>query len=47
MSRGELDLKAREWRLPSSRVKNKRAHTIPFSDMAVTVINDAYGGCRG
>jgi integrase len=41
MTRSELDLKAREWRLPASRVKNKCAHAVPLSDMAIAVINNA------
>jgi integrase len=41
MTRTELDLPAREWRLPASRTKNKHAHTVPLSGMALRVINDA------
>jgi hypothetical protein len=47
MTRGELDLKAREWRLPSRRTKNKRPHTVPLSDMAIGVINDAIADAGG
>jgi integrase len=43
MTRSELDLKAREWRLPGSRTKNKHPHTIPLSDMALAVIDEALG----
>ena len=34
----ELDLAARVWRLPASRVKNARAHEVPLSDAAVEII---------
>jgi integrase len=37
----ELDLKAREWRLPPERSKNGRGHTIPLSDIAIEIIKDA------
>jgi integrase len=47
MTRDELDLKAREWRLPASRVKNKHAHTVPLTDMAVTVIKGAMADAPG
>jgi integrase len=43
ITRAELDLTAREWRLPGSRVKNKRAHSVPLSDIAIAVIKDATG----
>jgi integrase len=39
--RSELDLKAREWRLPASRVKNNHAHVVPLSDLAITIIKEA------
>jgi integrase len=41
MTRAELDLKAREWRLPGSRTKNAAAHTVPLSNLAVLVIKEA------
>src|SRR5262249_56038900 len=41
MTRSELDLRAPEWRLSASRTKNKHAHTVPLSDMAVAIINEA------
>jgi integrase len=37
----ELDLTAREWRLPESRVKNATAHTVPLSDLAIRIIKEA------
>jgi integrase len=41
MTRTELDLKAREWRLPGSRTKNAAAHTVPLSDLALSIIEEA------
>ena len=31
----EINLKAREWRLPGSRTKNGHPHVIPLSDLAI------------
>ncbi|MGC1897089.1 MAG: hypothetical protein WA716_00030 [Pseudolabrys sp.] len=36
----ELDLKAREWRLPGSRTKNANAHVVPLSDLALEIIKE-------
>ena len=44
MTRDELDLAARTWTIPSSRSKNKHAHTVPLSDAAIAVIKEALGG---
>jgi integrase len=41
MTRAELDLKTRLWTLPGARTKNKHAHTVPLSDMAVQIIRAA------
>ena len=41
MVRSELDLKAREWRLPASRVKNNYAHVVPLSDLVIIIIKEA------
>ena len=41
ITRAELDLKAREWRLPASRTKNGHPHVVPLSDLAVSVIKEA------
>jgi integrase len=41
MVRPELDLKAREWRLPASRTKNAHAHVVPLSDLAIEIIQEA------
>jgi hypothetical protein len=41
VTRDELDLKQRLWSLPGARTKNGYAHSIPLSDMAIEVINEA------
>lgn len=41
MARAEVDLVAREWRLPGERTKNGHAHLVPLSDMAVEIIRAA------
>jgi integrase len=41
MTRSELDLKAREWRLPGTRTKNATSHAVPLSDIALAVIREA------
>jgi integrase len=40
MRRAELDLKGQLWRLPPERVKNKTKHSVPLSDLAVTIIEE-------
>ena len=37
----ELDLQAREWRLPGSRTKNGHPHVVPLSDLAIEIIKEA------
>jgi integrase len=37
----ELDLKSRTWTLPPRRVKNEQEHTVPLSDMAIEIIQEA------
>jgi integrase len=37
----ELDLRAAEWRLPPERTKNGHAHTVPLSDLARELIEEA------
>ena len=39
--RTELDLRNRLWTIPGARTKNKYAHTVPLSDLAVAVIRAA------
>jgi integrase len=41
MRRAELDLERRLWRLPPERVKNNTAHSVPLSDLALTLIGEA------
>lgn len=41
MRRDELDLKTGVWALPGSRTKNKHAHLVPLSDLALAIIEDA------
>jgi integrase len=41
MTRAELDLKGKLWSLPGARTKNKHPHTVPLSDLAVTLIREA------
>ena len=40
----ELDLKARNWIIPSSRTKNKTLHTVPLSDAALEIIRPRLRG---
>lgn len=40
MTRPELDLKAREWRLPGTRTKNGHSHVVPLSDLAIALIKE-------
>jgi integrase len=41
MTRSEIDLKAREWRLPGTRTKNGFDHLVPLSDLALSIIKEA------
>ena len=41
MRRDELDLEKQLWSLPGSRTKNANPHSVPLSDMAVSLIKDA------
>ncbi|EPC6070140.1 MULTISPECIES: integrase [Enterobacter cloacae complex] len=34
----EVDLETREWKIPASRMKMNRAHTVPLSDEAIAVL---------
>jgi integrase len=38
MTRSELDLKHRLWRLPGERTKNGHPHTVPLSPLAIELI---------
>jgi integrase len=39
--KAELDLKAALWKLPGGRTKNGHAHTVPLSDLALSIIREA------
>lgn len=41
MRSDELDLSARLWSLPGRRTKNGHPHTVPLSDLAISVIEEA------
>ena len=47
MTRSEIDLKKKLWSLPGARVKNGHQHTVPLSDLAVTVIREAMADSNG
>jgi integrase len=47
LPRAELDLKGRMWNLPAERTKNKRPHTVPLSEFALSVITDAIADADG
>ncbi len=36
----EIDVEAREWRVPAERMKMKREHRVPLSDPALAVLDD-------
>jgi integrase len=41
MTRAELDLERKLWSIPGARTKNAHPHTVPLSDLAVTVIRES------
>jgi integrase len=41
ITRPEIDLKAREWRIPGTRTKNGHSHVVPLSDLAIEIIKEA------
>ena len=41
MARAELDLEARSWKIPEARSKNKHAHEVPLSPLAIELIHEA------
>jgi integrase len=43
MRRDELDLSARIWALPGIRTKNGHPHSVPLSDLAIGIIEQALG----
>jgi integrase len=47
MDVSELDMAKRTWTIPPERSKNKHAHTVPLSDMAVELIEEAHSVALG
>jgi integrase len=47
LTSGEIDLPSRAWRLPGNRSKNKHPHTIPLSDLALSIIGEAHARAGG
>ena len=41
MSKSEVDLISRKWSIPSERTKNGRAHEVPLSDLAISILEPA------
>ena len=41
MAKSEVDLGARKWSIPRERTKNGRAHEVPLSDLAISVLKPA------
>jgi integrase len=41
MTRSELDLENRLWSIPGTRTKNRQPHTVPLSDLALKIIEEA------
>ena len=41
MTTDELDFKNKLWTIPSARTKNKRAHVVPLSDLAIELMQKA------
>ena len=38
----EVDLEAKEWRIPAERMKMKRPHIVPLSDQAVNILKELH-----
>ena len=38
----EIDMEAREWRIPASRMKSKREHRVPLSNVVLEVLERVY-----
>jgi integrase len=47
LRRSELDLKRRLWELPGSRTKNGHPHSVPLSELAVEIIEEALVASNG
>jgi integrase len=45
---GEVDLEARVWTIPASRMKAKQAHRVPLSARCIEILRSRYkDGCKG
>ena len=42
ISKSELDLKNKVWSLPKERTKNSRPHDVPLSDLAISLLEEAF-----
>jgi integrase len=42
----ELDRRTRQWALPSTRSKNKKAHLVPLSAPAIAILDEVGGGAE-
>ena len=40
MEWAELDLVAKEWRIPAGRMKMKQAHMVPLPDQAIKILEE-------
>ena len=38
----EIDLKAREWRIPAERMKMKQIHIVPLAEQAIRILEELY-----
>jgi integrase len=41
-TRGEIDFEAAEWRIPASRMKRRKPHTVPLSPQAIELLKGLY-----
>ena len=46
MHRSELDREAKVWTIPGRRMKNGKPHRVPLTELALDVIDDAFGRAR-
>ena len=47
MEVAELDLKAKEWKIPGRRTKNGHEHAVALSELAVEIIKEAIADANG
>ena len=41
MEVAEIDLKAKQWKIPGRRTKNAYEHNVPLTDLAIEIVNEA------